>query len=345
MSKMIYDIASIVDCARVRGTEDRKQKFRIRSNDDDREYCVLYWHGLTNMIVYDALSDEYLAKYNWRKTSSNYIDAVRADELIYMHAAVFYNVFPNERKDGFSIDHINRIPTDNRIANLRLATQSEQNSNRNTRSDKKPPCEELKNAGVVELPKFVRWDVSESKFIIEKHPRLLLDVVEGIRKKPIISGTKSSKLTVTDKFKDILAKLEALSNADGIDFEKKRSILNQGYYDICAPVYKYLGLPEKENPQIECSITAETKTTKGRKKLDSGLPVDCGVTVDMLPKGTYYTPASEKRGDKFTLEQHPITKARISKITSSSKRISTLEKYQELMEMYQVAQEDAKNDL
>jgi hypothetical protein len=54
----------------------------------------------------------------------------------------------------------------------------------------------------------------------------------------------------------------------------------------------------------------------------------------MLPKKTYYTPASDKRGDKFTIERHPVTGGRINKSTTSSKSVTTLKKYEDLMEMY-----------
>ena len=40
---------------------------------------------------------------------------------------------------GITVDHINWSKTDNRRANLRLATQSQQNVNRSTRNDKQLP--------------------------------------------------------------------------------------------------------------------------------------------------------------------------------------------------------------
>lgn len=109
-----------------------------------------------------------------------------------------------------SVDHINWCKNDNRAVNLRMATQSEQNSNRATRRDKLPPMQTLVDCGVHQLPRYVRWDKSESKFVIEKHPVLLQEVSQGLRKKATMSGTKKEKLTVLEKYNDIMDKLAIL---------------------------------------------------------------------------------------------------------------------------------------
>ena len=68
-----------------------------------------------------------------------------------------------------------------------IQTHSEQNSNRLQRSDKLLPCDELINIGVEQLPKHVRWDKTEQKFVIEKHPVLLEEVKNGLRNGTFIS--------------------------------------------------------------------------------------------------------------------------------------------------------------
>jgi hypothetical protein len=340
---MAYVVKSIEEYAQAKATGESKKRYQILGKNG--EYIVLHWTGLLDPIVYDASFDEAFRKVNWFWDSkgTKYACAYSPTRrFMYMHSEVLCN-----NEEGKSVDHINRIKTDNRTANLRIATQSQQNSNRHTRSDKKPPCEELQKAGVHELPRFVRWDNSEGKFIIEKHPRLIQDVAEGKRKKPLLSGSKSVKLTVVEKFQDILAKLDALScdfkDKEAYDnFEKERKRLEQEYYDICAPIYEYLGMTPKQPRSENCPVEAIQHTTEGRKKQDSGLPPDCGVTIDMLPKGTYYTPASEKRGDKFTLERHPITGERCCKNTTSSKKVNTKDKFKHLMEMYNIALTEEK---
>lgn len=335
-----YELVSIENLNRIRSSNDVKSKYKIRCLENNTEYIVLHWPGIKNMIVYDAHIDTTLNQYNWYCLPVQYAGAHDANgNLVYMHVTVWYDVYNNQQQSGHSIDHINRIKTDNRIANLRLATQSAQNSNRNVRSDKQKPCQELLDLGVTELPRYVRWDKTELKFVIEKHPKLLQDTNDGKRKKAIISGSKSSKLSVVEKFQDILAKLEALETID--DFDSMRLKLEREYHDICNPVRAFLGLPLVHHKTEEPSgIQAKQMTIPGRKKLDPGLPLDCGVTIDMIPKYCYYRQACDKRGDMFVIERHPTLIANNKKQwrTSGSKSISTAEKFAAVMGIYNMLQ-------
>ena len=74
-----------------------------------------------------------------------------------------------------------------------------------TRS-RKPPPPELIEIGILNLPKYVLWSASEAKFVIEKHPKLLNDVKNQVKKKPILSGTKQ-KIPILQKFNLILKTL------------------------------------------------------------------------------------------------------------------------------------------
>jgi hypothetical protein len=171
--------------------------------------CALWWPVLGDKVIaYDAEYDAEIAKYNWFITNG----------YAYNHKAGYMHQFianlagiTASSATNLSIDHINVYKLDNRAKNLRLATQSEQNSNRHTRADKKPPCEEIQALGITELPKHVRWDKTEKKFIIEKHPVLLDEVQHGIRKKACMSGSKSVTLTILQKYQDILARLDDLN--------------------------------------------------------------------------------------------------------------------------------------
>jgi hypothetical protein len=192
---------------KVKGKNEHKHKFGIEF--DGCEYIVLAWKDIINTpIVYDTRFDAMLCIHNWYVAKGvGYAYEKKTDKTMHSTICKFANVFTY---DDRTIDHKNWYKLDNRLANLRMATQAEQNANRTTRSDKKPPHQCLIEAGITELPRHIRWDNSETKFVIEKHPLLLIEVQQGIRQKPQISGTKQNRLTILQKYQDIVIKLNAL---------------------------------------------------------------------------------------------------------------------------------------
>ena len=293
--------SSILPCLHI--SKENKRLYLLSLND--KQYYAIYSNDLCKPIVYDERFHEDLLKHNWYKCNE-----YASYQSQYMHREVARLAqFPHWNDKKYSVDHINCMKLDNRIDNLRMATQGEQNSNRDARCDKKEPSEELKKEGIVSLPKYVRWDNKESKFIIDKHPRLVQEVAEGIRKKACQSGTKSSKLSIKQKYQDILARLEDLNNyinADSIEFEQKKAVLLKEYNMIEKAIKEAEGIVYNEEVLAEnTSIEAIRRTCPG-KKSESKLPSNCGVTLDMIPKYCYYRVASDKRGDKFIIEKtHP----------------------------------------
>ena len=77
---------------------------------------------------------------------------------------------------GFSVDHINRDPLDNRLQNLRWATQSEQNQNTDKRKRQCTARELPTGIQQSDIPKWVNYNFESQYnrcyFRIEKHPRL-----------------------------------------------------------------------------------------------------------------------------------------------------------------------------
>jgi hypothetical protein len=75
--------------------------------------------------------------YRWHRTSNNYISFSLTDEgkkkEMYLHNFVMGKIdFPGKGAKE-TVDHINHIGFDNRKENLRIVTQSEQNTNQKTR--------------------------------------------------------------------------------------------------------------------------------------------------------------------------------------------------------------------
>lgn len=232
---MTIQLVSHTIIGKVKGKNSLKYKYRIRM-EDGREYMVLKWDGVES-IVYDACFDEEMSKYNWcYNKRTGYVYAhLKNNDALYMHRAVAH-LGRIQTSRELSIDHIAfKHKTDNRLDNLRATTQSVQNSNRANRSDKKPPCQELQDKGIEALPRYVRWDASEKKFIIERHPILLKEADDGLRKKPTMSGSKAGT-DIKRKYDDIINKLKGLDDRyytqEHFDFEEKQKKLEYDYFQI-----------------------------------------------------------------------------------------------------------------
>jgi hypothetical protein len=318
----------------VRGKVDLKYKYRIQYGDD--KLIALNWKDLAYPIVYDDHLDGDMDNLGWFCNCDTYV--CNRSTGMTMHQYVF-QLSDKVCDQGQTIDHINRYKTDNRLVNLRAATNSEQISNRASRSDKIPPFPELQEIGVTEYPRHVRWDKSEKKFVIEKHPVLLREVQDGKRKKPSISGSKSANITVLDKYKDILARLRELDDQTDHTFKAIREARKHEFEEIVRAIKAYDGVTEEPVETTVCDITPERRTAEGRKK-PSSLPEGCGVTVDMIPKHCWYRPESDTRGDAFLLSHHPAL-GKKGWSTTSSKSVSTLDKYNMLVEKLQLLTTDS----
>lgn len=319
----------------LRGSLTPKFKYHVVKEND--EFYVLDWQDLEEEIVYDKKMDDLLNKHTWYK-ANGYAATTKNERIVNMHRMIMLNQYPSSDPEKKTVDHINEVKSDNRLKNLRFANMSEQNSNRCTRSDKLPPLDELTAMGVVEYPRHVRWDKGEKKFIIEKHPILIQQVEEKKLKKAVMSGTKSARFTVVEKYQDILAKLKNLDDQLTIETENFKALkieLKKEYIEIVNAVRKYENKPLIETPEspVESEeIVPVAKTVAGRKTVVK-LPENCGVTVDMIPKYVWYRAATEKRGDAFIIQNHPNMEKK-SLSTTSSKDVTTLDKFNKMMEMY-----------
>lgn len=117
----------------------------------------------------------------------------------YLHAVIAPSS-SDQDADGLSVDHINQIKLDNRQCNLRYASQSLQNTNRGVRGDRYDVQAELAAAGVLEMPRFIRWDDACKRYTFADAPFA----------PPNANSTRASVCTHIGRYLDCLNKYIAV---------------------------------------------------------------------------------------------------------------------------------------
>ena len=331
---MPWEITARVVLCRIRGSEDNKIKYYVNNQESGKEYVVLHWPGIP-CIVYDKYNENLLDSYNWSYSKQNGYAYTHIDEKenISMHVLIMRDKTENVDKT-LSVDHINYFKTFNICENLRYAIQSEQNSNRDTRKDKLGPPKELIEIGITSLPKHIRYDNTEKKFVIErKHPGCqLVDASFNY------SGSKSTNVSVIYKYYDILKKLDYLNKLvqtpEHSEFIEMQNKLYKEFQDISLlitgekPVLpRYFS--EQNYTDLEQYLTEHEKEYSRR-----GLPETFEITK--LPEYVCYVKEKGYRGDKFYVSRHhpKIKEAGLTDIsTSASKKTTTKEKYDEVIKL------------
>lgn len=179
-------------------------------NDTTNDVCH-YMMRCSNENTYFIFSEEsidYVENKTWYICSNGYIatSGCGEEKMHYLHQLIC-KTEKGDESNSKSVDHINRIKTDNRIENLRWATQSEQNANTGKRARKHNARPLPDGITQDELPKYVVYyenyaDKEKKQF----RSFFQIDKCPGITKK--LTSSKSSKLTNREKLDQIIKILE-----------------------------------------------------------------------------------------------------------------------------------------
>jgi hypothetical protein len=179
-------------------------------------------------FIIDAQDYDLIRDYHWHSVSNSYISAdITIDgkkKQLYMHNLIMNHLTFEGKGQHLTVDHINRIGTDNRRENLRMATQTQQNLNQ---------CKRSRTAtlpmGMTTLPRHI-WYVKAhgahgDRFAIEFK-------TEGL----LWRSTSSKTVSTQDKLEEAIQQLQAYYAAyphlDPVSEEQERSTLQTSYVTI-----------------------------------------------------------------------------------------------------------------
>jgi hypothetical protein len=334
------------------------------------KYTVIKSNTKTNknLFVIDIENKDKVQSRNWHKNmATGYIGSTVYENNIkkelYLHNFIQNNLILGIKGQVQTIDHINRIPTDNRKENLRLLSQSAQNMNQSKRTrhiDLPKDC----NIIVENIPKNVYFHKEDLRFgsYFEIDIKNMPDG-SRFRKK----SSKSKNISLKCKLEEIKKYLNELGKKYPTLIDERN--INTEYGDKAIELIKsyneiiklsgfkfweenIVPIPEqKKYTENDTKILSKKEkliiknvsidNTNNKKKIISTLPINCQIKKEMIPKYCYYKSSDQKRGDCFIIDNHPLLKKVENKgiwSTTTLRNISTDEKFfyliQKLNQLY-----------
>jgi hypothetical protein len=259
------------------------------------------------------------------------------------------------------VDHINRIPRDNRKENLRITTNSENVRNRNKM---KRNIDLPEGCGIdpQNIPKNI-WFMKDEGTGPNKHGERWCLEIKGLPKDKFKNGeivwksTSNRDISLKVKLEQTVQKLNELRESylevnEATKLISDDNITRKNLIISFNEILKLSSFPkeiiEKNLVSIESSEavsieSAESIASESSSIVkDDNLPKDCGVKKSDIPKYCYYVPISSSRGDKFVIDRHPklIERNLRQFATTESKLFTTKEKFDMLLEYLDCLEKD-----
>lgn len=195
--------------------EEKNKYWLVKNKITEEEYYIINC-GKNIIIKIDKESINKIIgiKNCWYISSVDYPSARFDDKEYYMHQFLMNHY--GHGKGQISVDHINQDKFDNRLCNLRLATQSEQNQNtgkRNRKYNAKPLPDGIEQK---DLPKYVGYYSEYEKEPDENGNKVIKREFFRIERNPKLNGgnwtsTKSKYVSIQDKLQQTIEKLNEIN--------------------------------------------------------------------------------------------------------------------------------------